>query len=223
MSMEDILKVLVDSRQPTRQSQPAGGQDPMTALIGGLLGGGQSGGQSGGAGLGDMMGVLETIMGSGARPGATPGYGQGMGMGMQNPILALLQPTVDQLARKVNIPPEIAMLVVSFVVQKLLAHHPTSGRDSNQFDLDDVLRQLSAGDISQQTLQSSGLVNELSRSTGMDQEAAARSLTAAFGLVGGQLQGVTRGAAGVAPRPTSRPAGGKTGGGAKRRPKKRSS
>jgi hypothetical protein len=39
MSMEDILKVLVNSRQQGGSSQ---GSDPMTDLIGGLLGGGQS-------------------------------------------------------------------------------------------------------------------------------------------------------------------------------------
>ena len=38
MSMEDILKVLVNSRQQGSQSQSA---DPMADLIGNLLGGGQ--------------------------------------------------------------------------------------------------------------------------------------------------------------------------------------
>ena len=38
MSMEDILKALVDSRQQESSTQ---GADQMTDLIGGLLGGGQ--------------------------------------------------------------------------------------------------------------------------------------------------------------------------------------
>jgi hypothetical protein len=194
MSMEDILKVLVDSRQTGSEGQPAPRQDPMTALIGGLLGGGQQQGSSQGAGLGDMMGLLDSLMGSGAGSGQTFGQpaqatGQGLGLGAGNPILGLLQPLVNQLAKKVNISPEIAMLVVSFVVQKLLAHHPTSGRDSTQFDLDDMLQQMSSGGVSQQTLQSSGLVNELARNTGLDQATAAKSLDAAFGLVGSQIQG----------------------------------
>jgi hypothetical protein len=197
MSMEDILKVLIDSRQTGGGSRPSAGQDPMTALIGRLLGGQQPGGSQG-VGLGDMMGVLESIMASsaGSSMGSGQAYGQqaqmpglGQGLGAGNPIMSLLQPMVNQLAKKANISPEIAMLVVSFVVQKLLAHHPTSGRDSTQFDLDDMLQQLSSGEISQQTLQSSGLVNELARNTGLDQDTAARSLNAAFGLVGSQVKG----------------------------------
>ena len=34
MSMEDILKLLVDSRQPTQTQRPAQQSDPMTDLIG---------------------------------------------------------------------------------------------------------------------------------------------------------------------------------------------
>jgi hypothetical protein len=212
--MEDILKVLVESRQPGRPSPAGGGQDPMTSLIGGLLGGGGQSGSGSGGGLSDMLGILETVMGSGAAPAAAPGYSAGM----QNPVLSLLQPTVEQLARKANISPEIAMLVVSFVVQKLLAHHPTSGRDSTQFDLDDVLQQLSGGGISQQTLQSSGLVSELSRSTGLDQQAAARSLTAAFGLVSNQIAGAGYPAA---PKKGGRSSGVKSARGGKSRAMKR--
>jgi hypothetical protein len=191
MSMEDILKVLVESRQSGGRPTPTQ-QDPMTQLVGSLLGGVlQSSGQQGGlptsgqqAGLNDMMGMLESIMG-----GGPSGTGQAQVPGINDPLMALLNPFVSQLARKMNIQPEIAMIVVSFVAHKLLAHHPTSGRDSTQFNLDDMLGQMGSGSINQDVLQSSGMVNELSRATGLDQATAARSLDAAFTLFGNQLHG----------------------------------
>ncbi|KXK11654.1 MAG: hypothetical protein UZ14_CFX002002696 [Chloroflexi bacterium OLB14] len=199
MSMEDILKVLVDSRQAGNQQQQA--SDPMTDLIGNLLGGGQPSTSSQqpanpigdligsllGSGqpqtsqppseLGNMMGILETIMNPNkSNPAAN------------SPIMMLLQPFVVQLAKKMKISPEIAMLVVSFVAYKLLAHHPTSGRDSNSFDLDDMLNQMNTGKIDQNILQNSGMVNELARSTGLDQATAAKSLETAFSMFGKQIQ-----------------------------------
>ncbi|HRJ75393.1 MAG TPA: hypothetical protein PLX90_05305, partial [Anaerolineales bacterium] len=183
----DIFKVLVNSRQPNYQSQQQNA-DPMAELIGSLLGGGQPStpqrysqqqqqGQSGG--LGDMMGLLEMFMGGNQQQSNSMNQ-----MGMNNPIMMLLQPFVDKLAKKMNIPPQIAMMVVSFVVYKLLAHHPTSGRDSNSFDLDDMFKQMSKGKIDPNILQNSGMINELSRQTGLDQATAAKSLETAFGMFG---------------------------------------
>ena len=220
MSLEDIFKVLADSRQQGSASQP-GGQDPMAQLIGGLLGGqgdssqtGQMtdlvgsllGGQDGSSGqanqmadlvggllggqsptpstaptggLGDMLGLLETVIGT-SQAGAQPTS--------SDPILSMLQPFINQLAEKVNISPALATIVVSFVVHKILSHHPTSGRDSTQFDLDDLLR---TGAIGADTLQSSGMVRELSRATGLDEKAASQSLDAAFSLLGGTARQVS--------------------------------
>lgn len=186
MSMEDILKVLVNSRQQGSQSQQAA--DPMADLIGSLLGGGQPNmmqqqrqmPQQQSGGLGDMMGLLEMFMGGNQQQQANP-MNQ---MGMNNPIMLLLQPFVEKLAKKMNIPPQIAMMVVSFVAYKLLAHHPTSGRDSNSFDLDDMLKQMSSGKIDPNILQNSGMINELSRTTGLDQATAAKSLETAFSMFG---------------------------------------
>ncbi|MBI3151066.1 MAG: hypothetical protein HYZ21_02955 [Chloroflexi bacterium] len=184
MSMEDILKVLVSSRQQGSASQSA---DPMTELIGGLLGGAQtSQSQSQPAGgLGDMMGLLETVM------GGTQGSAASPSSMMNNPIMMLLQPYVEKLAKKANIPPEIAMVVVSFVAHKLLAHHPTSGRDSSSFDLDSLLGQMGSGKIDKNVYQTSGMVKEISKSTGLDETTAAKTLDAAFGLFGKQIKTVT--------------------------------
>lgn len=209
MSMDDILKLLVESRQQGQsQPRPAQASDPMADLIGGLLGGGQSqasggqpdamagmlgsllgGGQSqagGGqqSGLGNVMSLLEMVTGAGQQ-----GLGQSSIMA-NNPILGMLQPFVAPLAKKLKISPEIAMIVVSFVVQKMLAHHPTSGRDSTQFNLDDLLNQVgSTGKVNPGMLQNSGMVNELSRATGLDQATAAKSLDAAFTLIGQRALG----------------------------------
>jgi len=199
MSMEDILKVLVNSRQQGSSSQNA---DPMASLLGGLLGGTQQsqqqsqsadpmasllGGLLGGqpqtqmqqsnaqqsGGLSNMMGLLETVMGGG-QSGSTAA----------DPIMGLLKPFVAPLAKKANISPDIAMIVVSFVAHKLLAHHPTSGRDSNTFDLDDMLQKMGSGKVDSNILRNSGMVKELSQKTGLDEAAAARSLEVGFGLVG---------------------------------------
>jgi hypothetical protein len=184
MSMEDILKVLVNSRQQGSSSQPQA--DPMADLIGNLLGGGQPSmmqqnqmPQEQSGGLGNMMGLLEMFMGGNNQQQANPMNQMG-----NNPIMMLLQPFVGKLAKKMNIPPEIAMIVVSFVVHKLLSHHPTSGRDSNSFDLDDMFKQMSSGKIDPNILQNSGMINELSRTTGLDQATAAKSLETAFSMFG---------------------------------------
>lgn len=185
MSMEDILKVLVNSRQQgSSVGQPS--SDPMTDLIGGLLGQQQAPSASPQqSGLGDMMGLLEMFMGGG-QSGSMGMTNQSMTM--NSPIMALLQPFVVQLAKKMKIPPEIAMIVVSFVAHKLLAHHPTSGRDSNTFDLDDLLGQMNSGKINPNTLYDSGMVNEISRMTGMNEAQAAKTLITTLSMFGKQIQ-----------------------------------
>lgn len=186
MSMEDILKVLVNSRQQGNSTgQPS--SDPMTDLIGGLLGQQQAPSASPQqAGLGDMMGLLEMFMGGRQQSGSMGMTNQAMTM--NSPIMALLQPFVVQLARKMKIPPEIAMIVVSFVAHKLLAHHPTSGRDSNTFDLDDLLGQMNSGKINSNMLYDSGMVNEISQMTGLNEAQAAKTLNTTLSMFGRQIQ-----------------------------------
>jgi hypothetical protein len=183
--MEDILKVLVNSRQ--QGGAPSQNADPMTDLIGGLLGGGGSSQMPGTAsqqgGLGNMMGMLEMFMG-GSQPGS---MNQSMAGG--DPLMMLLQPYVAQLAKKVNIPPEIAMIVVSLVAHKLLAHHPTSGRDSNSFDLDDMLTQMGSGNVNSNVLHSSGMVREVSKRTGMNEADAEKTLSTALSMFGKSMGG----------------------------------
>lgn len=181
MSMEDILKVLVNSRQQGSSSQTA---DPMTELIGGLLGSApqaQTPSQQT-DGLSGMMGLLETVMGGSQAGGAA------QSSLVNDPIMMLLQPYVEKLAKKMNIAPEIAVIVVSYVAHKLLAHHPSSGRDSNSFNLDDMLQQMASGRIDSSILQDSGMVKEISKSTGLDEATAIKTLDTAFGMLGKLVQ-----------------------------------
>jgi hypothetical protein len=197
MSMEDILKVLVDSRQAPASRQ---GADPMSDLIGSLLGGTsqpQQTQQPGG--LGDMMGLLETVMGT--QSGSTRQAGA-------DPVMMLLQPFVKQLATKMKISPEIAMVIVSFAVHKLLSHHPTSNRDSNSFDLDDMLQQMGSGQIDPGMLQSSGMISQLSRQTRLDEATTAKSLNTALTMLGKQIQPASR----PVSKPSSRGSGPKPAG-----------
>jgi len=201
MSMEDILKVLVQSRgQASNTNQSS---DPMADLVGSLLGGGQPQApvtqNAGGTDLSGMMGMLEMLMGG--QSGST--------MGASNdPIMALLTPFVAPLAKKANIPPEIAMIVITFVVHKLLAHHPTSGRDSNSFDLDNMLGQMGTGKIDTSLLRQSGMVTELSKKTGLDDAQTEQALQLAFATVGKAVSGMVK----KSGKPSSTASKSKTGG-----------
>jgi hypothetical protein len=197
MAMEDILKALVDSRQQGGASQQ--GSDPMANLIGSLLGGTPSQSQApvnpnaGGTDLSGMMGLLETFMGGQNNASA--------GGAANDPVMMLISPFVPSLAKKANVSPEIAMIVISFVVHKLLAHHPSSGRDSNSFNLDEMLGQMSSGKVDTTLLHQSGMVNELSKKTGLDEAATEQVLQLAFAAVGKTVGGMV--AKGGAAKPSS--------------------
>ena len=198
MSMEDILKALVDSRQQGSSQS----SDPMAGLVGSLLGGQSQGGVnlSDGIDAGDVAGLVGSFLG-GAQPaqntqsqpqaaglsgmmGALEGIMGGGQGGANDPIMALLQPFIGPLAKKANISPEIATVIVSFVAHKLLSHHPTSGRDSNSFNLEEMLGQISTGKVDPSLLHNSGMVKEIAKKTGLDETAAEKSLGLAFTLVG---------------------------------------
>jgi len=181
MSMEDILKVLASSRQTGNapQSQNA---DPMADLVGSLLGGPKSQASQQNNGLGNMMGMLEMFMG-----GAGNNTNTSQSAATNDPIMMLLQPYVAKLAEKVNIPNSIAMIVVSYVVHKLLAHHPTSGRDSSAFNLDDMIQQLGSGQLDNKFVENSGLVPDLSKKTGLDEDTTNQAIQAAIALLGQNL------------------------------------
>jgi hypothetical protein len=152
------------------------------------------GGQPAGRQTGDManiFGVLESVMGGMQSGQGTPGTTGAAGVG--DPLMQLLQPLVGKLAKKVGISPEIAMIVVAFVVQRLLASHPqvstgTTGR-SQALDLNQLFQMMgSRQGVGQDYLHSTGMVKDLAKTSGLDQATAAQSLNAVFGLLGGQVK-----------------------------------
>jgi hypothetical protein len=218
MTMQDIMKALMQSTSGQGQQQQGtaagsdalsqvlggllggaqgggqqagGGSDMLSQAIGGLLGGGQQTQQSGGAvGVGQLLGGLQQII------GGTPGTGQqlpmgggNMSMGASSPVMMLLQPVVTQLAEKAGLSPQIAMVVASIAVHYLVQSHPNTP-GASPMNLGNVMQTLSSGGrIDQKTLQSSGIVNDVMHSTGMDQKQAVKTLNTTFDVLGGQVPG----------------------------------
>jgi hypothetical protein len=101
--------------------------------------------------------------------------------------MVLLQPLVNKVAAKVNISPAIATIIVSIALKYLLKSHPSTP-DQSPLDLGSVMQTLaSGGQLSQGTLQSSGMLNEVVRATGLDEQQAARTLNTTFGVLGSSL------------------------------------
>jgi hypothetical protein len=121
-----------------------------------------------------------------------------------------LGPIVDKLAEQLGLPPAIAQMVVSFILNKMMAGAaggavtPSQGTPSQVFpsqrpsqqpaqaqqglDLDDLLGQVSAGQtLNTGYLNRTGMTNELSLQTGMDTNTAVMSLQEAFKLLDGAL------------------------------------
>jgi len=217
MSMEDIMKALMQSTSGQGQQQASQGTDALSQVLGGLMGGAQQGGgqqagatgdmlsqalggllgggqqaqQSGGAaGVGQLLGGLQQII------GGTPGTGQqlpmgggNLSMGAASPVMMLLQPVVTQLAEKAGVSPQIAMVVASIAVHYLVQSHPNTP-GASPLNLGNVMQTLSSGGrIDQKTLQSSGIVDDVVNATGMDQKKAVKTLNTTFDVLGGQVPG----------------------------------
>ena len=208
MSMEDIMKALMQTSTGTQQSTDGAGADLLSQAIGGALGSTQ---QSGGGGLGgllsgllgggsqqqsaqpatQMLGALEQII------GGTPGSGQlgmnqgtAMNLGANDPMMMLLQPVVNQLAAKAGISPQIATVVASIALHYLLQSHPSTP-GASPLNLGSVMQTLaSGGQINQTTLQSSGIVDDVVKATGLNQQQAVKSLNQTFNVLGSQVAGV---------------------------------
>ena len=154
-------------------------EDQLSKLLGGLLGGAgqqQTGGQN--TALGNAIGILEGLLGSGSSATAA---------NTNDPMMQMLTPVVDGLAKKMKISPQVAMVVVSFAAHQLLSNHPASGR-AGSLNINALREEISSsGGISHNFLQSSGLVSQLAKQTGMDEETAVKSLKTVFDLLGKRL------------------------------------
>jgi hypothetical protein len=189
--MSEVLGGLLGGAQQSGGQQGGGA---LSQVLGGLLGGAQQSGTPQSGGQGDLvLGALEQII------GGQPGAGQPMsmnqsgamnmaGMDMNNPIMSMLQPVVNQLAAKANIPPQIATVVASIAVHYLLSSHPSTSNKA-PMDLGNVMQQLSTGSLSQDTLHNSGMVNDVMQATGLNKQQAVKSLDTTFGVLGAHVQG----------------------------------
>ena len=220
MSMEDIMKALMQSaggqQQPQQQSgggeamsqmlggmlggnqtQSSLGGDILTQVIGGLLGGQQS---SGGGGAGALLDGLRKIL------GGTPGTGQPLPLGgagtspeSSDPLMTLLQPVVNKLAGKLGISPQMATMIVSIALHYLVQSSPSTP-GASPLNLGSVMQAMATGQkVSPTALQQSGMVNDVMQATGMSEQQAIKSLNTTLGVFGSQLQPVkaVRGTKGV--------------------------
>jgi hypothetical protein len=210
MSMENLMKALMESAAPTQQQAPqqqAGGGDVLSEVLGGLMGGAQQsasqqgggdmlsgvlggllgGGQGGNSGD-QMLGALEQIIGGRPGQGQTLGVNQGaMNMGgMNDPVMMMVQPIVNQLAAKAKIPPQIATVVVSIAVHYLLSSHPSTSTKA-PMNLGSFMQELSSGNVSPDTLHNTGMVKDVMEATGLDQQKAQSSLSTMFGMLASHL------------------------------------
>ena len=176
------------------ESAEQGGGDAGD-LLAGLMGGGGS--QEAGGDVGDLLGAVlggESSEGAGEM-GALTILNAVMGGGADTGVSSMLAPVTDHLAKKLGVPPEMAQMIVTFVVGKLLSSQMRGGAAATRsgaaaqddFDLDDLVAHMNEGGLDADYLQSTGMVDELAQQTGLDSDTAARGLQDAFEMLGGQL------------------------------------
>jgi hypothetical protein len=151
-----------------------------------------------------LLGGLQQII------GGTPGTGQQLplggsmgGVGSNDPIMALLQPVVNNVAAKVGVSPQIATVVASIALHYLLQSHPNTP-GASPLNLGSVMQALSSGKtINPAALQQSGMVNDVMQATGMDEQQAVRSINTTFGVLGSSLTRVNTVKGGTIKKSTS--------------------
>lgn len=209
--MDDLLKAMLSGEG----SQAGGGQEeenPLADLLGGpqgLLGGMLGGGATPGAGGSEdlLQGLLGGPQGSLGGPQGAGGMDDLLGAvlgggGAQTGSQASLAPMANAIAEKLGLPPEVAQMVIAFVLSKLSsgggeAAKPATSRPGQRrrgkrprpenLDLGSLLNQTRTGqNLDQSHVRASGMHEELARQTGLDADTAARSLEEVLKLLGGQ-------------------------------------
>ncbi len=162
--------------QPGAGGQQSAGANMLSQVVGGLMGGGQ---QASGTPVGQMLGGLEQIIGGNPSSGQPLPLNQGTATSQNNPLMGLLGPVATAVAGKAGISPAVATTVAGIAMHYLLSSHPAAG-GAAPLNLNNVAQQMASGSVSQQTLQSSGMVNAVVQATGLSQQDAAKSLDATF-------------------------------------------
>jgi hypothetical protein len=157
--------------QPDAGGKGTVGGDMLSQVVGGLM----PAGQQGGAPVNQLLGGLEQVMGG--KPGSASG--QPGTADPNSPLMGLLGPVASAVAGKVGISPAVATTVAATAMHYLVSSHPAAG-GSAPLNLNNVAQQMASGGVSAQTLQSSGMVNAVMKSTGLSQQDAQKSLDATF-------------------------------------------
>jgi hypothetical protein len=166
MALGSIFSLLSESGvlNNTQQTQSTGGE--VVNLLGSLLGGGQTtqtnaqapaaGGQNA---TEEVLGLIMNVV--------------------QSPTASnYIQPIVNKVAAKLNLPPETAMTVVTFVVHYLAANHGT--KITNGEDISSILQAHSNTSY----IQNNNIANQLANKTGLDNQTAATAMAEVFKLLG---------------------------------------
>lgn len=177
--MADLLEQMMrgGTTQRRQQQQAPAGTIDMGDLIGTILGGSQRSGSTGNGGMADLIGA---ILGGGSQQ-----------RGQINPIAQLL-------AEKLDIPPELAQVAVSFFISKFLSKQFGDngqtrdsfdiGRAKDSIDLDDLLDNMDNSSGLQTHFSDTGMARELAQQSGMDEKTAANALEEIVKIVGQQRQ-----------------------------------
>lgn len=170
---------------PSQSGMPGGGTsrgssgDPLSDLLGSLLGGGGGGMPSGGSGQANdpLGGLLGGLMG-----GMT---GSGMGSGASNTggMNSILAPLADLLAAKTGISRDLALSVMAVVVPMVMSKIMQSGQALGN---DPMLAMQSGESLNFTRNEQAEMVQQLSNQTGLDQQAAAQTLSQAIQVLGSQ-------------------------------------
>ena len=158
---------------------PAGGQEApdMSGLLGALMGGGAP---AGGQEAPDMSGLLGALMGGSQASGSAP-----------SPLTSI----VVGLAEKLGLPPQIAELVVGFVLNKLLSGSRGAAQVASRSgvevavdpDMETILTRVNSGqEVDGELLASTGMTAELAQQTGLDPEKAEASLQKVLSMLSGK-------------------------------------
>lgn len=193
--LDDLLKSMTGSAGA--QSGGQAGGDPLADLLGNLMGGGAT------SGGGDVSELLGGLLGAGSGQGAGDAGdlvgslmgGAGADVGATSP----LAPMIQGIAEKLGLPPQMAQLIVTFLLGKLLSAAAGGGAagaggpglaSGGGLDLSDLLGRMGSGQgLDADYVQATGLADELSQQTGLDSDTATRGLQEALRIMSGQLGG----------------------------------
>ncbi len=189
MTLDNLMKGL---QQSAGGSQPGNGSNMLSDALGGMtLASGASagvGGSQGGNSTDAMLGALEGIIGG--KPGSGQPLPKSQGMipntGGNNPAMSMVQPVANQVAERAHISPAMATIVAAIAMHYLLASHPSSSQQS-PLSFGSLMQELQSGGVSQNTMQKSGMVNDVKQATGLNDQQAQSGLDAAFKALASHL------------------------------------